>query len=125
MVNKIEIDGVHMTVDDDLRKYVLKKIARLDKYIPKHARLSAHMEVKLKEGKGKGKTERTCEVLIHLPHDNITVNETTVNIYAAVDIAEEKLKTQLHKYKELHADPRMRQRLMSRLKRASPAEVEA
>jgi ribosomal subunit interface protein len=122
MVNKIEIDGVHMTVNDDLRKYVLKKIARLDKYIPKHARASAHMEVKLKEGKTKGKNERTCEVLIHLPHDNITVNETTINIYAAVDIAEEKLKAQLHKYKELHADPRMRQRLLARIKR-SPVEV--
>jgi putative sigma-54 modulation protein len=122
MVNKIEIDGVHMTVNDDLRKYVLKKIARLDKYIPKHARASAHMEVKLKEGKAKGKNERTCEVLIHLPHDNITVNETTINIYAAVDIAEEKLKSQLHKYKELHADPRMHQRLLARLKR-SPVEV--
>ncbi|HEV7454730.1 MAG TPA: ribosome-associated translation inhibitor RaiA [Candidatus Saccharimonadales bacterium] len=122
MVNKIEIDGVHMTVDDDLRKYVLKKIARLDKYIPRHARTSAHMEVKLKEGKNKGKNERTCEVLIHLPHENITVNETTINIYAAVDIAEEKLKAQLHKYKELHADPRLRQRMLARLKR-SPVEA--
>jgi putative sigma-54 modulation protein len=122
MVQKIEIEGVHMTVNDDLRKYVLKKIARLDKYIPRHARVSAHVEVKLKEGKNKGKNERTCEVLIHLPHDNITVSETTINMYAAVDIAEEKLKIQLHKYKELHADPKLRQRLVARLKR-STAEV--
>jgi putative sigma-54 modulation protein len=123
MVQKIEIEGVHMTVNDDLRKYVLKKIAKLDKYIPRHARVSAHFAVKLKEGKSKDKNERTCEVLMHLPHDNITISETTINIYAAVDIAEEKLKTQLHKYKELHADPKLRQRLIARLKR-STAEVE-
>jgi putative sigma-54 modulation protein len=119
MVQKIEIEGVHMTVGDDLRKYVLKKIARLDKYIPRHARTSAHIEVKLKEGKSKGKNERTCEVLVHLPHDNITVKETTINMYAAIDIAEEKLKSQLHKYKELHADPKLRQRLTARFKRTA------
>jgi len=119
MIQKTEINGVHMTVGDDLRKYVMKKIARLEKYIPKHARASAHLEVKLKEGKTKGRNERTCEVLLHLPHENITLSETTINIYAAVDIVEEKLKTQLHRYKEKHADPTLHQRLLVRLKRSA------
>jgi len=117
MIQKIEINGVHMSVGDDLMKYVLKKIGRLDKYIPKHARLSAHVEVKLKEGKSKDKNKRTCEVLVHLPHENITVSETTINMYAAIDIVEEKLKATLHRYKELHADPKLRQRVIARLKR--------
>lgn len=120
MIQKLDISGVHMTVGDDLRRYVMKKIGRLDKYIPKQARASAHLEVKLKEGKTKGKNERTCEVLLHLPHDNVTITETTVNIYAAVDIVEEKLKTYLHKYKEKHAAPKLRQRLMARLNRKAP-----
>lgn len=119
MIKKIEINGVHMTVGDDLRKYVIKKIARLEKYIPRQARDSAHVEVKLKEGKAKDKNERTCEVLLHLPHGNITISETTVNIYAAVDIVEEKLKNQLHRYKEKHTDPRLHQRLLVRLKRSA------
>jgi len=116
MIKKLDIDGVHMTVGNDLRKYVSKKIGQLDKYIPRHARESAHFEVKLKEGKTKGQNERTCEVVAHLPHEILTLKETTVNIYAAVDIVEEKLKTQLHKYKELHANPRLRQRLVARFK---------
>ena len=117
MIQKIEINGVHMEVGDDLRKYVMKKIARLDKYIPRHARASAHMVVKLKEGKSKDKNERMCEILLHLPHENITISETTINIYAAIDIVEEKLKTHLHRYKAKHADPRLHQRLLVRLKR--------
>lgn len=122
MVEKIEITGVHMSVADDLRKYIMKKIARLDRYAPRPARPSMHMEVKLKEGRVKNKNERTCEVLVHLPHENIIVSETTVNMYAAVDIVEEKLKTKLHHYKALHADPTFRRRLLARLKRG-PAQT--
>lgn len=122
MIQKLEINGVHMDVGDDLRKYVMKKIGRLDKYIPKQARASSHAEVKLKEGKTKSKNDRTCEVLLHLPHENLTVSETTVNIYAAIDIAEEKLKAQLHKYKEQGTNAKLRQRFLARLKR-SPAEA--
>jgi putative sigma-54 modulation protein len=119
MIKKLEIDGIHMEVGKDLHKYVNKKIGGLEKYIPKHARKSVHVEVKLKEGRVKTKEERTCEVIIHLPGEVFTVSETTVNIFAAVDIVEEKLKKLLHKYKETHASPRLRQRLIARLKRQS------
>ena len=119
MIKKIDIDGVHMEVGKDLRKYVIKKIGKLDKYIPKHNRASVQAEVKMKEGKIKTREQRTCEIILHLPHEKIMVSETTVNMFAAVDIVEEKLKTQLHKYKEKHSAPKLRQRLMSRLKRQS------
>jgi len=122
MVNKLEIDGIHLEVNEDLRKYVAKKIGKLDKYMPRHARESVHVVVKLKEMKAKTRLERMCEVVMHLPHDNITVSEKTASIYAAIDIAEEKLKTQLHKYKEMHATPKFRQRMIARLKRR-PAEA--
>ena len=119
MIKQLEIDGVHMTVGDDLRKYVNKKIGGLEKYVPKHARKSVHVEVKLKEGKVKTRSERTCEVIVHLPGEIIAVSETTINMFAAVDIVEEKLKNLLHKYKEKHANPKLRQRLMARLRRQS------
>ena len=106
-----------MAVGDDLRKYVNKKIGGLERYVPKHARKSVHVDVKLKEGKIKTREERTCEVIVNLPGEVLTVSETTVNMFAAVDIVEEKLKKLLHKYKETHASPRLRQRLTARLRR--------
>lgn len=118
MIHKLEIDGVHMEVGTDLRKYVHKKIGRLDRYVSRHARASLHAEIKLKEGKHKGQEERTCEVILHLPHETIAVKETTINVYAAVDIAEEKLKTQLKKYKDLHNSSRLYRRLLARRGRA-------
>lgn len=92
MIARLEISGVHMTVGDELKRYVMRKIGRLDRYLPRHIRESVHAEVKLKEGKAKNKDERTCEVIMHLPHETFVLKETTINIYAAVDIAEEKLK---------------------------------
>ncbi|HUC90217.1 MAG TPA: ribosome-associated translation inhibitor RaiA [Patescibacteria group bacterium] len=119
MIRKIEISGVHMDVGDDLQKYAIKKLGSLDKYIPRLARASAHLEVKLKETKSKDKNERTCEILLHLPKDNLAITETTVSIYAAIDIAEQKLKLQLHKYKELHSEPKLRQRIVSSFKHSA------
>ena len=48
MIENITINGVHLTVDEDLSKYAIKKIANLDKYMSRHVRESAHAEVWLK-----------------------------------------------------------------------------
>ncbi len=117
MIQNIQINGVHAEVDNDLHKYVIKKIGGLDKYIPRKSRESVHADVKLKESKAKDKKNHTCEVILRVPHETITTKETTLNIYAAVDIVEAKLKNQLKKYKEKHASPKLRFRLAGKLRR--------
>lgn len=99
---KITVNNVHTGIDEDLQKYVSKKIGKLDKYIPRKFRMSAHAQVFLKESKIKNKKQCTCEVVMHLPHDEFVTKETTMNIFAAVDIVEAKLKNQLRKYKDTH-----------------------
>ncbi len=119
MFQKFEINGVHSTVDPVLRKYINKKIGNLDKYIPKHARDSAHVEVFIKEGKTKNNNSCTCEVTLFLPKQTLIINETSINMYAAIDITEAKLKLQLKKYKELHNSAKIRRHLMGRFSRKS------
>jgi ribosomal subunit interface protein len=119
---RTEIDGVHSKVDDKLRKYIGKKVGNLDRYVPRHARSSAHAEVKLKEAKSKDKKQCTCEVILHLPLENIAVSETTVNMYAAVDIAEAKLRHALRKYKDKHGSPRWHRRVINRFRRNEKSE---
>jgi putative sigma-54 modulation protein len=121
MINKLEINGIHTEVTDDLRKYVTKKIGKLDQYMPPHARLSAHAEVKLKEQKIKKRNECTCEVILHLPKETIMTKETTMNMFAAVDVVEMKLKNQIKKYKQKHGTGRLHHRILARLKRTSGA----
>lgn len=114
MIEKLEINGVHFKVDDDLRKYVGKKIGRLDQYMTRHARQSAHAEVKLTESKIKTRKQSTCDVIIFLPQETLATKETTQNMFAAVDIVEAKLKNQLKKYKNKH-NPRLHRRVLRKV----------
>jgi ribosomal subunit interface protein len=115
MIQKLEISGIHIKVEDDLHKYILKKIGKLDQYIPRNARESTHVEVKLKVVKAKQRKLATCEVIVHLPQGNITTKETTFNMFAAVDIVEQKLKNQIKKYKETHSRTRLHHRVIAKV----------
>lgn len=119
MIQKMEVSGVHFEVGEKLKKYVDKKIGQMDRYMSRHVRESAHAEVKLKEATIKNKKQCTCEVILHLPHDTIMIKETTINMYAAIDIVETKLKNQLRKYKETHDTKRLHRRLLAKLRSRS------
>ncbi len=116
MIQKLEVRGVHMHVDAKLYAYAAKKIGKLDAYISRHARQSVHAEVILKEEILKTKKNCICEVVLHLPQEIITTKESTINMYAAIDIVEAKLKNQLKKYKGMHDNPHLHQRLLRRFK---------
>jgi len=45
MITSIEITGIGYDLDETTKKYVNKKIGRLDRYLPKGARASARAEV--------------------------------------------------------------------------------
>lgn len=114
MIQRTEIKGVHFDIDDKLRKYVERKLGGLDRIMSRHTKASAHLEVALHENKQKGGRQLCCDVTLHLPHDTIVIKEATINIYAAVDIVEAKLKLQLKKYKETHERNRLARRLFMR-----------
>lgn len=124
MIKKLEISGVHTDLTEDLKKYIGKKIGRLDSYMPRQSRSSAHVEVVLKEGNAKDKNRCQCEVVIHLPQETITVKEATINMFAAVDIVEAKLRNQLKKYKETHSPVKLHRRLLAKLRRTPMAGEE-
>lgn len=104
MIEKLEISTQHTTLTPELKKYIEKKIGKLDRYVSRHARQSVHAEVKLKESKAKNKQQCTCGVILYLPKEVLDASETTINMFAAVDIVETKLKQQLKKYKDIHTD---------------------
>lgn len=116
MISKMEIGGIHTDITEDLKKYVDRKIGRMDRFIPKHARKSAHAEVKLKDENSKGKKMYTCEIILFLPKETITIKETTINLFAAVDIVETKLKNQLKKYKDKHTNHSVPRRLLNKIR---------
>jgi len=116
MIEKLDIEGIHFSVDENTNKYVTKKIGHLDKYLPKHARESAYAEVLLK-GSSSKTNNYVCEVNLHLPKEIINVKEATTNIFAAIDIVETKLKHRIQKYKELHGSARHTRHIIEKLRK--------
>lgn len=121
MLQKFEIHAVHAKVDNQLRDYVSKKIGGLDRYISRHSRESAHGDVHLKQTNGKDQKTSICEVTLHLPKQTIVIKESAINMYAAVDIVEVKLRQQLQKYKDLHGSGKMHRHLFGRFNRRNAA----
>jgi putative sigma-54 modulation protein len=116
MLAKFEIHAVHTKVDDQLKNYVNKKIGGLDKYVSRHSRKSAHGEVHLKESNAKDKNRFTCEVNLHLPKESIVIKEKSLNMFAAIDIAEAKLKIKLKQYKDRHENGKLHRHLLGRIR---------
>lgn len=116
---KIEITEVHAVPDDQIRDYLKNSVNKLERYIPKHARESAHVDAKLIESRTQGNKRCTAEVILHLPHEILTAKESTATMPEAIDLVEGKLVIQLKKYKEKHINPNLLRRLSGRLRRQS------
>lgn len=120
MIQKLEVSASNMELNSDVRKYIDKKIGRMDRFMSRHARKSAHAEVKLKAEKSKKNDKFTAEVILHLPTDTLTAKESTLNIYAAIDIVEAKLRNQLRKYKDKTANHKSdRKSILARFRKLS------
>jgi putative sigma-54 modulation protein len=103
MIAKIDTSGINLELSEDIKKYIHRKIGRLDKYMTRHARKSVHAKVTLRQTNNRLGNKYECEVLLYVPAEIIQAKESTLNMFAAVDIVEAKLRNQLIKYKALHA----------------------
>jgi len=116
MIASIDMAGVKYTIDDTTKKYVLRKIGRLDRYLPRHARKSVTADVKLKLVNRDHGNKYEAEIILNVPEKTLTAKDSTVNMLAAVDIVEAKLLAQLRKYKESSITHIGKRRLFRRAK---------
>lgn len=122
MISNLEISGIHYELTEELKKYISKKVGRLDRFVPRHARKSMHIEVKLSERKTKS-DHNQCEIVVHLPDQKLTAKEATINMFAAIDIVEAKMRQQLQKYKAFHGGDKQDHRGILRRFRRSQREA--
>ena len=104
MLSRLEINFIHAEHDENIRKYVQKKIGRLDRFLPRAAQsaptpkscskreIRPHDLQHIEAWRQSDNRIHCCEVTLHLPHDTINVSETSINMFTAVDIVEHKLK---------------------------------
>lgn len=123
MIQSIAITGVKYDIDENTKRYIARKIGRLDRFLPRHARKSVSAEVKLREVNRDHGNKYEAEIILHVPDKQLTAKDSTLNMLAAVDIVEAKIVTQLHKYKDLHIGHTGKTRaILSRFKRSYARE---
>lgn len=123
MIGSIEITGVKYDLDDTTKRYVAKKIGRLDRYLPKHARKSVSASVIIKQVNRDHGNKYEAEVILTVPDKILTAKDSTVNALAALDIVEAKLVNQLRKYKQAVIPHVGRRGVLSRFKRSYAREL--
>jgi putative sigma-54 modulation protein len=123
MIGSIKISGVQYDLDAATKKYVIKKIGRLDRYLPKHARKSVTANVRIKQVNRDHGNKYEAEVIITVPDKVLTAKDSTVNALAALDIVEAKLVTQLRKYKQTTVPHVGSRGVLSRFKRSYAREL--
>jgi putative sigma-54 modulation protein len=117
VIKSVTITALKYEVDDATRRYVIKKIGNLDRYLPRHARKSVVAEVKLRQVNRDHGNKYEAEVILTVPDRVMTAVDSTVNMLAAIDIVEAKLIAQTRRYKQESLPHIGQRRLLSRFKR--------
>ena len=100
MIEKIEINGKGYKIEEPFKKYVIKRLGKLDRYLPRRAKKDVSAKVMVKEI-GKGKTEK-YEISAALDVKGgkvLAAKDECSNVFAGVDLVEAKLTGQIRRYK--------------------------
>ena len=108
MIEKIDITGNGFKVEDGFKKYVNKRIGKLDRYLPRGSKKDVVAKVIVSEI-GKGKTEKyEISVAMDIPGGKvIAAHDECSNVFAGIDLVEAKITGQIRRYK-LEVQPHRR-----------------
>lgn len=115
MIEKIDISGKDYKVEEPLRKYVKKRIGKLDRYLPRVAKNDVVCKM-IVESIGKNKGEKyELSVAMELTGGKvIAARDECSNVFAGVDLVEAKLLGQIRRYK-LEVQPHRQKRSLKTL----------
>ena len=115
MIEKIEVSGNDYRVEEPLRKYVDKRLGKLDRYLPKGSKKDVVAKVVV-SGIGKNKGEKyEISVAMEIPGGKvIAAKDECSNVFAGVDLVEAKLTGQIRRYK-LEVQPHRQKRSLKNL----------
>ena len=123
MIANIEITGIGgYIVDDPNKKYINKKVGALDRLVTRHARKTMSAIVKVEEVNRDHGNKYEVEVILTVPDRTIKAKDSTLNVLAATDIVEQKLASQLRKYKQEQLPHVGRRSILARFKRSYDRE---
>lgn len=99
MITQIDISGINYDIDDNTEKYILKRIGKLDHYLPRHSRKSVSVKVTIKRVDKSHGNKYEVAIIMDVPGKVIAVKDESSNVLAGIDILEAKIMSQIKKYK--------------------------
>lgn len=100
MIEKIEITGNGYKVEEGFRKYVEKRMGKLDRYLPRGSKKDVIAKIIVSEiGKTRG-DKYEISVAMEIPGGKVlAAKDECSNVFAGVDLVEAKLTGQIRRYK--------------------------
>ncbi len=115
MINKIEVRGDGYKVEEPLKKYVEKRIGKLDRYLPRGSKKDIVAKVVVSEiGKNKSEKYNISAAMELVGGKVIAARDECSNVFAGVDLVEAKLLGQIRRYK-LEVQPHRQRRTLKSL----------
>jgi putative sigma-54 modulation protein len=115
MIEKIEVNGKGQKIDEPLKKYVEKRLGKLDRYLPRGMKKDVTIKVMIAEvGKNKGE-KYDISATMNIPGGKvIAAKDECSNVFAGVDLVEAKLMGQIRRYK-LEVQPHRQKKSLKNL----------
>ena len=96
----VHLTGRNFEIDGELKSYINRKLGGLDKYLPRgHRNQGMTVEI-LRDPSGKEDNRYKIVAVLRVQGPDLVAETATINPHSAVDIAEQKLKIQIRKYKD-------------------------
>ncbi len=91
---QVNISGHHIEVTDPLKEYVKSRLVKLERHVDSITNVQVTLSVE--------KMRQKAEAQIHMAGTQIHADATHDDLYAAIDLMNDKLDRQLLKHKEKH-----------------------
>lgn len=115
MIEKIEVNGSGYKIDEPFKKYVEKRLGKLDRYLPRSSKRDVVMKVAVAEiSKSKSEKYEISATMEITGGKVITAKDECSNVFAGVDLVEAKLAGQIRRYK-LEVQPHRQKRSLKNL----------
>ncbi len=100
MITEIKITGHDYRIEEPLKKYVEKRLGKLDRYLPRGAKKDVMINVSFVEvGKNRNEKFEVAAAMELTGGKVIAAKDECTNVFAGVDLIEAKLTGQIRRYK--------------------------
>jgi len=100
MINKLDITGNNFNVPEDVKKYAEKRLAKLDRYLPRASKKDIVLKVVITEIQKENGRKYEISTAMDIPGGKvIAAKDECSNLLAGIDIVETKLVSQISKFK--------------------------